>query len=141
MSTLIPSPLLRFALALDAGVSGLIALAQLLLTDWLARATLLPSPLLLVTGVFMAIYAGVLLWLARRAELRGGWVRSIAFGNLGWALACLGLALSGLVPHVPLGAAYLAMQALGVVVFAVLQFKGLAASASHGSDVRLHSGV
>ena len=62
MSTLIPSPLLRFALALDAGVSGLIALAQLLLTDWLAGATLLPSPLLLVTGVFMAIYAGVLLW-------------------------------------------------------------------------------
>ena len=141
MSTLTPSPLLRFALVLDAGVSGFIALAQLLLTDWLARATLLPSPLLLLTGTFMAIYAGVLLWLARRAELRDAWVRLIAFGNLGWALACVALALSGLVPHAPLGAAYLAMQALGVVVFAVLQFKGLAASASHGSDVRLHSGV
>jgi len=65
----------------------------------------------------------------------------IAFGNLGWALACTALAMSGLVPHAPPGAAYLAMQALGVVVFAVLQFKGLAASASHGSDVRMQRAV
>jgi len=57
MSVLTPSPLLRFALVLDAGVSGLIALAQLLLTDWLAGATLLPAPLLGVTGAFMALYA------------------------------------------------------------------------------------
>ena len=61
MSTVKPSPLLRFALYLDAGVSGLIAVVQLLLTDLLARLTQLPSALLLETGVFMVLYAGTLL--------------------------------------------------------------------------------
>lgn len=141
MSTVKPSPLLRFALYLDAGVSGMIAAVQLLLTDLLARLTQLPSALLLETGVFMVLYAGTLLWLARRAELRAGWVLLIVLGNLGWALACLALWLSGLVPGAPLGAAYLLMQAVGVVVFAGLQYKGLAASAQRGVDVRLRAGI
>ena len=141
MSTVKPSPLLRFALYLDAGVSGLIAVVQLLLTDLLALLTQLPSALLLETGVFMVLYAGTLLWLARRAELRAGWVLLIVLGNLGWALACLALWLSGLAPGAPLGAAYLLMQAVGVVVFAGLQYQGLAASAQRGADVRLRAGI
>lgn len=141
MSAVKPSPLLRFALNLDAGVSSAIALVQLLLTDWLARATLLPSTLLLETGVIMGLYAGVLFWLARRNELRSGWVLMIVLGNLGWALGCVALGRSGLVPSVPLGVAYLLMQALGVVTFAALQFKGLAASPPPGVDVRLRAGI
>jgi len=141
MSAITPSPLLRFALNLDAGVSGAIALTQLLLADWLAGATLLPAALLLESGVFMLVYAAVLLWLARRAEMRRGWVLLIALGNLGWALACAALWLSGLVPPAPLGAAYLLMQAFGVVVFAGLQYRGLGASGPHAVDARLRAGI
>lgn len=141
MSIVKPSPLLRFALYLDAGVSGLIAVAQVLPTDWLARQTHLPSSLLLESGVFMLVYAGTLLWLARRPDLRAGWIQLIVLGNLGWALACAALWFSGLVPTAPLGAAYLLMQALGVVVFAGLQYQGLRVSALRGLDVRMHAGI
>jgi len=141
MSAITPSPLLRFALNLDAGVSGAIALTQLLLADWLAGATLLPAALLLESGVFMLVYAAVLLWLARRAEMRRGWVLLIALGNLGWALACVALGLSGFVPGTPPAIAYLLMQAFGVVLFAVLQFKGLSLSTRLGLDGRAHAGV
>ena len=141
MSPVKPSPLLRFALALDAGVSALIAVVQLLLTDWLARQTSLPFALLLESGVFMVGYAVVLVWLARRAELRSGWILLIVLGNLGWALACATVWLSGLLSVSPLGAAYLMMQAIGVVVFAALQYRGLAVSTRSGMDLHARAGI
>ena len=50
---------------------------------------------------------------------------ALVAGNLGWALACVLLLLSGRVSPSALGVAYVLVQALTVAVLAELQYFGL----------------
>ena len=84
----------------------------------------LPTGLVLGSGVFLIAYAAMLVAMARSIALPQQLVRLVILGNLAWAMACVALAaLSTAI--VPLGIAYLGLQAVAVVVFAALQSAGV----------------
>jgi hypothetical protein len=125
MSTIQASPLLRFALRLDAGISlasGLLLCAAP--ADLGARFALSPD-LLLIVGLACLPYAALLWSLARRDRLAGAGIVAIIVGNLLWADAALLLALGyGASPNV-WGQGYLATHVIATTAFAVLQWLGL----------------
>jgi len=71
-----PSPFLRRAIALDAIVSGVMALLLVLDADVLAPLFDLPEALLYESGLFLIAYAAFVGWLATRQTIRRRWSRS-----------------------------------------------------------------
>jgi hypothetical protein len=126
MNLVRPAPLLKTALLADAGVSAAAALLQLAAAAPLAGLLKLPQPLLFESGLFLVAYVALLLVMARSARLAVPLVMLVVVGNVGWALACL--ALATLAAPAALGVAYLVLQALAVLAFAALEYRGLAAS-------------
>lgn len=130
MTTLRVSPLLRFALTLDAAATGATGLAMLPFTRPLAALLQLPAPLLAGASVFMLAYAAVLGWLRGRDTLPRWAAWTIILGNTLWALDCAALALLGIATPSTLGVAFLLTQAVVVLGFAELQYFGLRRSAA-----------
>ena len=125
MHSVIPSSLLKKALAADAVVSGAVALLQLSMTDVLSRLLVLPRGLLVETGVFLMGYTLLLIVLARSARIWPALIVMIVLGNAGWAAGCAVLLGAGyLQPNAP-GLAFIAAQAAAVLVFAGLEYLGL----------------
>lgn len=129
MKTVHPSRLLAVALLADAGVSGAVAALQLAVPGWLSDHLLLPRSLLVESGAFLVAYVALLLGLARRRTVWSALIAMVVAGNVGWALGCAALVASGTVAPNALGIAFLAAHVVAVLVFAVLEWKGLAASA------------
>lgn len=129
MKTVTPSPLLTFAFGADAIVSGAVALLQLAAAAWLGKLLQLPPALLLGTGLFLVGYTALLMVLARSRAIWSALVRFVALGNVGWAAGCVALMAADLVAPGPLGVGFLLVQAVTVLVFAALQWMGLASSA------------
>ena len=125
MSTLKVSPLLRFALTLDAVATGLTGALVLPFAGALAELLALPSALLAGAAVVMLVYAAVLGALRARAVLPRWAVWTIIVGNAVWALDCVALALLGFVEPSTLGVVFLIAQAAVVAGFAELQYFGL----------------
>jgi len=128
MKSIQSSRLLKFALRADAAVSSAVAALQLLLVGLLAEALQLPRALLADSGGFLVAYAILLLWLAGRAQLNAAWIVLIIVGNMAWAFACVALWFSHAVSPSLLGTAFLLLQTVVVLAFAVLEFKGLRTS-------------
>jgi hypothetical protein len=135
-TSLLPSSTLRAALWTDAVVSASAGALQLAGGDALAAAFGLPPSLHLYSGVFLLAYAALLVAMARASRLPAALLALVVFGNLGWALGCIGL-LGGLDPT-PLGAAWLGLQALAVVVFAAWEGAGWRASPAARAGHALH---
>jgi hypothetical protein len=129
MATLQVSPLLRFALRLDAAATFATALPMCFASGALAGWTALPQALLFGAGLFMLGYAAVVGGLSRRATLPRWAVWTVIVGNALWALDCAALAFVGVVSPSALGVAFLLVQAVIVFAFAELQFVGLRRSA------------
>ena len=129
MKTVHPSPFLKFALWVDAAVSGATGLLQLSAATTLAALLELPYNALLGTGEFLVVYALLLAGMATRTRLWAGLVMFIVLGNLMWALACAGLLLAGGLSLNALGVGFVLVQAVAVVVFAALEWRGLRSSA------------
>ena len=127
-TSLLPSSTLRRALWTDAAVSGAAGALQLAGGDTLAAAFGLPAPLSLASGVFLLGYAAMLVAMARAPRLHAALVALVVFGNLGWALACVGLPAAGVLNPSSLGLAWLLLQALAVAVFAAWEGAGWRAS-------------
>jgi hypothetical protein len=130
MSTLHVSPLLRFALTLDAVATGITGLAMLPFAAPLAELLHLPAPLLTGAALFMLGYAAVLGWLRGRATLPRWAAWTIIVGNAMWALDCAALAFVGGLDPSTLGVAFLLTQAVVVLGFAELQYFGLRRSSA-----------
>ena len=128
MRTIHPSPLLRTALVADAVVSGGAALLQLGAASWLAELLVLPRALLVETGGFLAAYTLLLVVLARSTRVWSAVVAVVVVGNVAWAAGCAALLVAGAVSPSALGVAFLAMQAVAVLVFAALEYLGVRAS-------------
>lgn len=128
MKTIAPVRLLKLALYADAAASLALAALQLTLSSLLAQRLGLPAMLLTETGVFLLVYALLLVGMARAPRLPGALVQVIVFGNMGWAVACLVLAATPMLAPGPLGIAFLLFQAVAVLLFAWLEFAGLRAS-------------
>lgn len=122
-----PSRLLRFAFGLDAAGTGAVAAVQLVALDKLVTLLNLPHALLLESGVFMGVYAALLLVLMRAGRLWAALVQFIVIGNGLWAVGCLG-AMAAAAPNA-WGIGWLLFQAAAVLLFAGLQWMGLKASA------------
>jgi hypothetical protein len=132
-----PSRLLRFAFGLDAVGTAAVAAAQLAALDRMSALLNLPHALLLESGVFMAVYAALLLGLMRTRRLWRAGVVFIVAGNGLWALGCLGT-LAAVSPNA-WGMAWLLFQAAAVLLFAGLQAAGLKSSAAPAADQAVHT--
>jgi hypothetical protein len=128
MKSIYPGPLLKFALITDAVVTGAVAALQLLLPQFLADQLALPRALLLGTGAFLVAYTALLVLLANCKSVWAAIIELVIVGNIGWAIGCVVLLAAGLVAPSGLGIAFVAIQALAVLVFAGLEFAGLRAS-------------
>jgi hypothetical protein len=136
MNTIHPSRLLKAALLADAVASGAVALLHLLLNRYLSERLGLDSRLLLYTGLFLLGYANLLLVLAYSDRV---WIKLLRFiigGNAAWAAACLLLALMPGLAVMPLGAAFLGMQALAVLALACCEYAGLRAGLRASAGMR-----
>jgi hypothetical protein len=120
-----PGKLLRGALKLDAVVTGANAVAYVagaaLLSDWLG----LPVALLVAVGTFLAVYAAGVWHVATRPSVAAAAVWAVIALNVAWAAdSFLMLAVDGFSPTLA-GQVVVAVQAVGVLGFAALQYAGL----------------
>lgn len=120
---------LRHVLRADALSCLACGLLQVLFPGQMARLLGLPDALLAYTGEFLLVYAAVVAFVAMRVPVPRPLVWLLVAGNLGWALSCVLLLISGSVAPTMLGTAYVLVQALTVGVLAELQFFGLRRSA------------
>lgn len=138
MNAIVPSRLLKTAFVLDAAGSGAIAALHLLLPAPLHDVLGLPTSVLTGTGLFLAVYASMLVVLARSSAVWAALVRLVIAGNLGWVVASVLLPVTGTLPTTTPGAIYVALQAGAVLFFVVLQWRGLMRSMPvHGVVARV----
>jgi hypothetical protein len=81
----------------------------------------LPAALLAGAGAVLAPYVGYLLWLATREAIPRTGVLLAIGANILWALGCVALLAGGWIESNALGAAFVLVQAVAVLVFADLQ--------------------
>ena len=133
MTKLESSPVLKFALRLDAVISGLSGAILLAIPALLATRFALPEMLLIVVGLISLPYALWLRHLAAQREITSVIVVFIFIGNALWADAALLLALGVGATPTALGVVYLATHVIATGSFAVLQFVGWRRSQVRGS--------
>ena len=119
------TPFIRTALRLDAAASGALALLAIGAGPALSPLLGLPEPLLVWAGVALVPWVVLLLVLARRQSAPRLLVIDVIALNALWVAASFGLLASGLVAPTLLGSAFVALQALAVAGFAVLQMVAL----------------
>ena len=115
---------LRNVLWADAASCAATGALQLAAAGWLAQVLGLPANLLLASGgilVGVVVLAG---WLATREPVPRAPLWLLIIGNWLWVAACLGLLFTG-AAGTALGQAYLAAQAVAVIVLAELEWMGL----------------
>ena len=125
-SSILSSPnFLRNVLRVDALSCIACGALQVAFPAAMARLLNLPEGLIAYTGEFLLVYAAVVAFVSTRNSFPRGVIWTLVAGNVGWALACVLLLVSGGVsPSMP-GVAYVVMQALTVAVLAELQYFGV----------------
>lgn len=119
---------LRNLLLLDAASCVGCGALQVFATGSASSMMGLAPGLLMETGVLLLVYACVVAFIATRNPVPRALVWLLVFGNLGWAVLCVGLLLSGAVHPTALGSGYVILQAVTVLLLADLQWFGLSAS-------------
>lgn len=113
--------LLRRVLAVDAVVTTGNGLIYLIAAGPVGRLLGVPSDLLLGLGVFLTLYGLVVGYLAMRPVPPGGGVRAVIVGNSAWAVASIGVLLSGWLDPSLAGTVWIPAQAAVVAGLAGLQ--------------------
>jgi hypothetical protein len=125
MSTIHPTPFLRNVLLIDAvasGATGLLLIAGAGLLDGLLG---LPAALMREAGLILVPYVAFVAWVGTRETIARGAVWAIIAANALWAVATVGLLVSGLVAPTALGIAFVIAQAAVVALLGELQYAGL----------------
>ncbi|MDX2201674.1 MAG: hypothetical protein NW223_02915 [Hyphomicrobiaceae bacterium] len=129
--------LLRGVLLLDAAGGLAMALAHSAFAGGIADRTGIPPGLVTASGAALYPIAAFMAWTALRREMLTAAVWIVILGNVGWALASLALLAGFDIGANSLGRLYIAAQALGVLLFAVLEVlalrRGLPATARGAS--------
>ncbi len=126
------STLLRAALLGDAIASGGMGVLLTAAAHPMASLLALPEPLLRGAGLVLLPYAGLVAWLGFQPRLPRWMVRGVIGTNLLWTLdSMLLLALDLATPN-GLGAAFVLLQGVAVLGFALLQWAGLRRNAVLG---------
>ncbi len=133
MNTVLPSPLLRLGLRLDAILSLAAAAAVPLLLAPLSVALGFSREQMILIAAFMFGWAALTGWMGGQARLPAWSVWLAIAVNVEWATASLLLPAFGWITPNALGWTLLVAQALGVLVFAGLQWLGLQRSERIGA--------
>lgn len=128
MKSIHPSSLLKTALLADATVSGGSALLHLLLPGPMTELLALPRMLIVESGLFLVGFVALLVLMIRGARIASALLGLVIVGNIGWAVGCIALWAGGAVAPSAWGLAYLALNAVAVLVFAGWEWAGLRAS-------------
>ena len=110
---------IRFALGIDAVLSGANGLAYLVLGGPIGDLLGLPADLLRAVGAFFLVYAAFLAVLMRRPTTAG--VAAVIAGNVLWVIASLAVAIAGWEDPTTAGTVWIVLQALLVAGFAEMQ--------------------
>lgn len=116
---------LRRVLWADALSGTGTAVLHLALAGTLSGLLGLPAALLSASGILLLLYVALAGTLALQATPSRALLGALVVGNFAWVAACLALLFGGLVLPTPLGQAYLAVQAVAVLVLAELQWMAL----------------
>jgi hypothetical protein len=130
MQILRTSTFLRWTLLADAATCVATGLLMTLGSGQLEQFLGLPAGLLRYAGVSLLPFAAFLVYLAKRENLstQGVWTAIVL--NTIWTAASLLLLMTGRVAPTELGYTFVIAQALGVAVFAGLEYFGLRKSAT-----------
>jgi hypothetical protein len=130
MQLLRTSTLLRRVLLADAATCFALGLLMILRPGVLEQFLGLPAGLLRYAGISLIPFAAFVVYLAVREGLSQLMVWTVIVLNLLWAADSLVLLVSGWVDPTELGYAVVIAQALGVAVFAGLEYLGMKKSAT-----------
>jgi len=125
MDMIMPSVFLRRALLLDAACSGAMGLLLAIGAAPLGWWFHLPEALLREAGIFLAVFAAALVWLASRQALPRLVVLGVVTGNALWAIDSVLLLLPGWIAPNLLGGSFILVQAVIVGALAELEYVGL----------------
>jgi hypothetical protein len=130
MQILRTSTFLRWALLADAATCVATGLLMTLGSGQLEQFLGLPAGLLRYAGVSLLPFSAFLVYHAKRENLstQGVWTAIVL--NTIWTAASLLLLMTGRVAPTELGYTFVIAQALGVAVFAGLEYFGLRKSAT-----------
>lgn len=126
-----PLTLLRRALALDAVITAGNGAIYLVASGPVERLLGVPSGLLIGLGAFLVGYGLAVGYLATRSVPRPSAVQAVIVANVGWAIASLGVLVSGWLDLTTAGVAWVPAQAAVVAAFAALQGVALLRWRSH----------
>jgi len=112
---------LRSILVADAVASGVIGILLLVGADVLDSAFDLPATFLRVVGVILLPWFALLAVVATRTVISRPAVRFVIGVNLGWVAASILLPFTSWVEPNALGVAFIIVQAMAVIVFALVQ--------------------
>ena len=115
--------LLRFALRLDASVSGVLGVATLALAGWLTESSGIPAALDYVLGaLFIAFSIGVFVIAAQRSVRQAG--ITIALGNLAYTIGSVVFVLADVLPLTTIGVVLVLAVGVYTAAVGVLQYAG-----------------
>ena len=125
MQSFTTSKFLRRVLLADAATCLAAGLLMTLGAPLLDRYFGLPAELSRYAGVGLFPFAAFLVYLATRASLAAPVVWAVILLNVLWTLDSVLLLVSGWITPTEAGYAFVLAQAVGVAVFAALEFVGL----------------
>ena len=125
MSTIHPTPFLRNVMLIDAAASGSTGLLLIAGTGLLDGLLGLPVALMREAGLILVPYVAFVAWVGTRETIARGAVWAIIVVNALWAIASVGLLVSGLVAPTVLGYVFVIAQAVVVALLGELQYAGL----------------
>ena len=114
-----PRLTLRFALLIDAVISGANGVAYLVAAGPIGDLLGLPAGILRVVGAGFLVYA-LAVWLVSRRPASAA-VAAVIAGNVAWVAGSLALAIAGWEDPTTAGTVWIVLQALIVAGFAELQ--------------------
>jgi hypothetical protein len=122
------SSFLRTVLKLDAACCMLMAALFLSAAGPLSRLLGTPPAVLTESGIVLAAVGAFIGWLGTRRQGMPALVGLVVAGNVGWVAASL-LSLALLLELTAVGVAAILAQAVAVLTFAALEWRGLRGSA------------
>jgi hypothetical protein len=125
MSDIHSNPFLRNVLVLDAAASGATGLLLVAGAGVLDDLLGLPVALLRAAGLILIPYVAFVAWAGAREPIARRAVWAIIAANALWALASVGLLVSGLVAPTALGYTFVIAQGAVVALLGELQYAGL----------------
>ena len=120
------SDLLMRGLKMNAVFSGLSAVVMLLAANWVAEQVGLPGPAnVYAVAIFLLFFAAQLGNIVRTQTIRTWEIVAIIIGDLMWVAGSVVLGILYFQSFSTIGAVLVEVVALAVLIFAVIQMRGL----------------